>query len=615
MQEYSSEALFTVGENETCLTVLRDNTRRRPQTVLYSRPRKFEWVDVRADEFLREVYGVAKGLIANGVEQGDRVVLMSDTRYEWNLFDFAIMAAGAVSVPIYPSSSTSQCEWIVEDSGARIGIAEKSGHATRLETFVNSGSPATGAGPDNGSGAHLDRVLTITEGAVDTLIEEGKDIPDADVDARIDATRSSDLASLVYTSGTTGRPKGCRLLHSNWLGEVRAILTNPIGGIAVEGNRGLTFLPLAHVLSRAVSLATTLGGATQSHWSDMSTLVPEFTRAQPHLILGVPRVFEKVHAGVKSKAVDGGGVGAKIFPLAEKTAVEYSKAVDTPEGPGRLLRARRALFDRLVYRKVREALGGALQYCISGGSALNPELMHFFRGIGVRIYEGYGMTETTAAIAVNFEPDNIIGTVGKPVGGNTVRIADDGEILMKGVVVFDGYWNNEEATRESFTEDGFLRSGDLGALLPTGHLKITGRKKEIIVTAGGKNVSPGPLEDILRSAPLISQAMVVGDDQKFVGALITLDEDALPAWKKRNNVDADTPVRELAKNPVLRAEIQDAVNEANDTVSHAEGIKKFRICARDFSEERGEMTPSMKVKRFAVARNFADDIAWIYTSH
>ena len=607
MQEYSSEALYTIGENETCLTVLRENTRRRPQTVLYSRPRKFEWVDVRADAFLREVYGVAKGLIANGVGQGDRVVLMSDTRYEWNLFDFAIMAAGAVSVPVYPSSSTSQCEWIVEDSGAVIGIAEKSGHATRLNTFVHATAPA--------EGAHLDRVLSITDGAVETLTAEGKDISDDEIEARIAATKSSDVASLVYTSGTTGRPKGCRLLHSNWLGEARAILTHPIGGIAVEGNRALTFLPLAHVLSRAVSLAVTLGGATQSHWSEMATLVPEFARAQPHLILGVPRVFEKVHAGVKSKAVDGGGIGAKIFPLAEKTAVEYSKALDTKQGPGALLKAKRAVFDKLVYGKVRAAMGGSLQYCISGGSALNPELMHFFRGIGVRIYEGYGMTETTAAIAVNFEPDNIIGTVGRPVGGNTVRIAEDGEVLMKGTVVFDGYWKNEEATKDSFDEEGFLRSGDLGALLPTGHLKITGRKKEIIVTAGGKNVSPGPLEDILRSAPLISQAMVVGDDQKFIGSLITLDEDALPAWKKRNNVPEHTGVLELAKNPVLRAEIQDAINEANETVSHAEGIKKFRICARDFTEEDGEMTPSMKVKRFAVSQHFADDIAWIYNSH
>ncbi|MGO1949940.1 MAG: AMP-dependent synthetase/ligase, partial [Mycobacteriaceae bacterium] len=382
MQEYSSEALYTIGENETCLTVLRENTLKRPQTILYSRPRKFEWVDVRADTFLREVYDVAKGLIANGVGKGDRVALMSDTRYEWSLLDFAIMAAGAVSVPIYPSSSTSQCEWIVQDSGARIGIAEKSGHAIRLRTFVKEGEPE---GTEDT--AHLRRVLSFSEGAVETLIKEGKEVSDDAVEERIADTTSSDLASLVYTSGTTGKPKGCRLLHSNWLGEARAILTHPVGGIAVEGNRALTFLPLAHVLSRAVSLAATLGGATQSHWSDMSTLVPEFQRSKPHLILGVPRVFEKVHAGVKTKATEGGGIGAKIFPLAEKTAIEYSKALDTPEGPSLGLKAQRALYDKLVYGKVKEAMGGELQYCISGGSALNPELMHFFRGIGVRIYE------------------------------------------------------------------------------------------------------------------------------------------------------------------------------------------------------------------------------------
>lgn len=607
MQEYSSEALYTVGEHETCFTALRDVARRTPSAVLFSRPRNFGWVDVRADEFVREVYAVAKGLIANNVEHGDRVVIMSETRYEWSVLDYACMAAGVVSVPVYPSSSTSQCEWIVRDSGAHFAVAEDGNHETHLATFLRDGEPE----PDT---AHIRRVLRINNGALDTLIEEGKHLDDSAVEERVERTLSSDVASLVYTSGTTGRPKGCRILHANWLAEARAVLTNPNGEIAVPGNRALTFLPLAHVLARAVSIAATLGGVTQSHWSDFSTIVTEFQRSKPNLILGVPRVFEKVHAGVKAKAVDGGGVGARIFPRAERTAADYSRALDTPEGPSLGLKLRRALYDRLVYSKVREAMGGNLLYCISGGSALNPDLMHFFRGIGVTIYEGYGMTETTAAIAVNHRPDAVIGTVGQPVGGATVRIADDGEILLKGPVVFDGYWNNDEATGECFTDDGFLRSGDLGRLLPSGHLKITGRKKEIIVTAGGKNVSPGPMEDILRSAPLISQAMVVGDDQKFIGCLISLDEDAVKRWKAAHGVNPATPVRELAKNPVLRAEIQDAVNEANASVSHAEGIKKFRIVDRDFTEDRGEVTPSMKIKRFIVAQHFADDIAWIYTS-
>lgn len=608
MAEYTSEALYTIGEHETVLTALRDLQKEQPDVVSFSRPVKFDWVDVTISEFLDEVYAVARGLIANGVELGDRVIIMSETRYEWTLLDLAVQAAGAISVPIYPSSSTSQCAWIVQNSGSVLAIGETSEHCERLENFIGRGEDMTGERP-------LYRVLGINRGAIDILINDGRDkqIPQDEVEARIKQVKTSDVCSIVYTSGTTGKPKGCNILHSNWLGEARAILTHPIGGIARPGSRVLTFLPLAHVLSRAVSLACIAGGACQVHWADFGTLVNEFQRSKPHMILGVPRVFEKVHAGVKAKATDGSAIGAKIFEQAEKVAVEYSKALDTPEGPNLALKIRHALFDKLVYSKVKAAMGGELQYAISGGSALNPELMHFFRGVGVLIYEGYGLTESTAAVTVNFAPDNIIGTVGRPVGGNTVRIADDGEVLLKGTVVFGGYWNNEEATKESFTEDGFYRTGDLGKLLPTGHLQITGRKKEILVTAGGKNVSPGPLEDILRSAPLISQAMVVGDNEKFIGALISLDEEAADCWKEKNDIPANTSVRELAKNATLRNEIQDAINEANQSVSHAEGIKKFRIVRRDFTEDRGEVTPSMKLKRFVVAKNFADDISWIYT--
>ncbi|HIW96274.1 MAG TPA: long-chain fatty acid--CoA ligase [Candidatus Corynebacterium gallistercoris] len=606
--EYTCEALYTIGENETCLTALRDLGAESPKNVIFNRPVQFEWVDVTVEDFLQQVYDVAKGLVANGVEQGDRVVIMANTRYEWTLLDYAIWAAGGITVPIYPSSSTSQCEWIVQDSGAVLAVGETEEHCTKLQTFVKEGERTEGE-------AHLTRVLGFNSGAIDILVNDGKEagIGQDVLEERIAATKSADVGSIVYTSGTTGRPKGCRLTHFNWLSEVRAILTHPVGQAAKMNYKKLTFLPLAHVFSRAMSHAAVVGGATQTHWGDMGTLVAEFQRTKPNLIITVPRIFEKVYAGVKSKATDGGGAKAKIFLAAEKAAVEYSHALDTPEGPGVGLKIRRALGDKLVYKKVREALGGELQYAVSGGSALNPDVAHFFRGIGVRVYEGYGLTETTAAVCTNFAPDNIIGTVGRPMGGTTIRIAEDGEILAKGNVVFDGYWNNEEATKESFTEDGFYRTGDLGRLLPTGHLKITGRKKEIIVTAGGKNVSPGPMEDILRSAPLISQAMVVGDDQKFVGALISLDEEAVKKWKAQHNVAENAPIRELAKNPVLRSEIQDAVNEANSSVSHAEGIKKFRIVRRDFTEENGEVTPSLKLKRFVINKNFADDIAWIYS--
>ncbi|RAV33102.1 AMP-dependent synthetase/ligase [Corynebacterium heidelbergense] len=606
--EYTAEALYTVGEKETCLTAVRDLQRDNPEVVLFNRPLHFEWVDVTTTEFLDQVYAVAKGLIANGVGEKDRVAIMSETRYEWSLLDFAIMAAGAISVPIYPSSSTGQCEWIIQNSGAILAIGETSDHTYRLETFLGSDAEHTDETKP------LRRVLGITGGAVDILIEDGKnaEVSQEVVEQRIAGVRSEDVATLVYTSGTTGKPKGCRLTHHNLLSECRGLLTNPIGKIGKPGCRSLTFLPLAHVLSRCVSLTMVVSGATQSHWADFGTLVTEFQRSQPHMILGVPRVFEKVHQSAKAKATDGGGPQAKIFLAAEKTAQEYSRALDEPSGPSLLLKARHKVFDKLVYSRVREAMGGELLYCISGGSALNPDLMHFFRGVGVLIYEGYGLTESTAAIAVNHEQSYQIGTVGRPVGGNTIKIADDGEILLKGNMIFQGYWKNEEATKENFTEDGFYLSGDVGKILPNGHLKITGRKKEILVTAGGKNVSPGPMEDILRSAPLISQAMVVGDDQKFVGALITLDEEAAKKWKSANGVPANTSMRELAKNPKLRNVIQDAVNEANQSVSHAEGIKRFRIVDRDFTEEKGEMTPSMKIKRFVIAKNFADDIAWIY---
>lgn len=608
MTEFTSEALYTVGERETIISAVRDLAAEQPDIVSFQRPVNFEWNAVTVSEFLDEVYAVAKGLVANGLQPGERVCIMSGTRFEWVLADFAIQACGAVSVPIYPSSSTSQCEWIVQDSGAVLAFAEDNDHTERLQSFVKEGEQQEDT-------AHLRRVFSFNKGAIKTLIEEGKEagIEQDELEKRIGDLTSESLNSIVYTSGTTGRPKGVALTHSNWLSEVRALLTNPIGEACGPGYGTLMFLPLAHVLARAVTYTVFIGGAEQTLWSEVSTLLDAFQRSKPHMILGVPRIFEKVHAGAKAKAAGAGGLKNKIFQEAEKVAIEYSKALDSSDGPNLALRAKHMLFDRLVYGTMQKVLGGQLEYCISGGSALNPELMHFFRGAGVRIFEGYGLTESTAAVAVNFDPDNIIGTVGKPIGGHTARIAEDGEIELKGAVIFNEYWKNPEATEKEFTEDGFYKTGDVGTLLPTGHLKITGRKKEILVTAGGKNISPGPMEDILRSAPLISQAMVVGDNQKFVGALISLDEEAFERFKKDNNLPANTSMKEAAKNPILRSSIQDAVNEANQTVSNAEGIKKFRVVERDFSEEEGEVTPSMKLKRFVVAEHFADDIAWIYS--
>ena len=607
MQEYTTPAEYEIAPGETCLTALMDTAKARPYGVMFTRPANYEWVNVTAREFVDEVHEVARGLIAVGVEQGDRVALMSDTRYEWSLLDFAIWAAGAVSVPIYPSSSMSQGQWIIEDSGAVLAITETPEHTDLLTNLVlrEGGTPALQDSP-----SQLRRILEINSAAIDTLKFEGRAVPLADVEERIDATATDDLASLVYTSGTTGRPKGCRLTHRNWLAEIRAILTHPIGGIAVPGTRVLTFLPLAHVLSRAVSLAVAISGATQNHWSDFSTLSVEFARSRPNLILGVPRVFEKVRNGAAMKAADAGPVKARIFALAEKTAVEYSKALDTADGPSRALAARRKLFDRLVYSKIRAAIGDSVRYCITGGSAMSHDLLHFFRGLGVTIYEGYGLTETAAAAAVDFDEQKI-GSVGRPLGGTSIRVDGEGEIHIKGEIVFDGYWNNEEATAESM-EDGWYRTGDLGELLDSGHLVITGRKKDLLVTAGGKNVSPGPVEDALRGHPLISQAMLVGDGKPFIGLLLTLDEDALKRWKLDHNISENKQVSDLATHPRLRAQLQDAINAVNATVSQAEAIRKFYILDRDLSEEADELTPTLKVKRNIVVQRYSEAINHIY---
>lgn len=608
MQEIHSPANFEVKEGESCLTALLDSARARPYGVLFTRPRNYEWVNVTAEDFRRELYEVAKGLIAHGVQQGDRIALLSATRYEWSLLDFAIWAAGAVSVPIYPSSSLGQVQWIVEDSGAMLGITETREHTETMELLLldESGQPRL-----NGSPTRLQRILEINSSAIETLKFEGREIEDSAVDERIRATKLDDLASIVYTSGTTGAPKGCELTHGNWLYQVRGLLAHPIGAVAVPGTRVVTYLPLAHVLAHAVSLAMSIGGATQSHWSDTSTLTVELQRSHPNLLLGVPRVFEKVRNSAANSAKEGGPVKAGIFARAEKTAIEYSHAMDTEEGPSKVLSARRKVYDKLVYSKIRSAIGGAVWYCITGGSAMSPELSHFFRGMGLPIYEGYGLTETAAAAAVDFT-DQKIGTVGEPLPGTTIRVNEEGEIQIKGPIVFKGYWNNPEATAAAKDAEGWYSTGDLGMIHDSGHLQLTGRIKDLIVTAGGKNVAPGPMEETLRSHPLISQAVLVGDGKPFIGLLLTLDEDVLKRWKLDRNIAESTPLKELATHPALRAEIQDAVNSANSNVSQAESIKRFYILERDLTEDAGELTPTLKVKRNVVVERYAEGIDHIY---
>lgn len=579
MSEYTSPDTFTVADRENAVLTVFTQADTHPDRVMFSRPERDGWVDVDAKDFAALVMGVAKGLIANGVQPGDRVALLSATRFEWSLLDYAIWAAGAASVPIYDSSSPDQIRWIVEDSGAVVAIVETPDHAKSVE---GDGTPYT-----------LTRTLTIDEDAVGTLIKDGRSIDDADVFKRTVALGAADLASLVYTSGTTGRPKGCMLTHRNFLSEVRGLLAAPIGEVARPGNRLLTFLPLAHVLARAVSLAAFEAGATQAHWSDFGTVTEQFERFAPNTILGVPRVFEKVRDGAAAKAAAGGAVNKRIFDFAEATAIAFSEARDG-DGPSLILKAKHAVADKLVYSKLRAALGGDCWWAISGGGALTPTLGHFFRGVGVPVYEGYGLTESTAAHCVNVPGEQKIGTVGKPLGGNSVRVREDGELELRGGVIFDGYWRNEKATAESF-EDGWFRTGDLGDLDDEGYVTITGRTKDLLVTAGGKNISPGPLEDRIRSHPIVSQAVVVGDGRPFVAALLTVDE----SERSRNGEQ-------------LRAELQAAVDDANSTVSHTESIKKFVVLDRDLTEADGDLTATLKVKRKVVTERFADEIESMY---
>lgn len=608
MREAFSPAKYTIEPGQTLLTLTIDAVKSQPKAEMFSRPKNHTWVPVSRQDFLDEVYAVAKGLIDAGVGQGDRVALMANTRYEWMLINYAIWAAGGIVVPVYPSSSLSQVQWIIENSGAVLGISETQEHTEilRMLQLADDGQPRL-----KDSSSQMRAVYEINDGAVAALTEAGRNTADELVDKRIAATATDDVASLVYTSGTTGRPKGCMLTHRNWNAQILGLLTNPIGGIAHPGKHVLTFLPLAHVLAFSVSAATMISGPTQNFWGDFATLPTEFQRSKPNLILGVPRVFEKVRNGARTKAHDAGAIQGALFDRAEATAIAYSRALDTENGPSFALRSAHKALDKLVLSKIRAGMGGEVDYCISGGSAMSTELMHFFRGIGVPIYEGYGLTETAAAATVDFE-DQKIGTVGPPLGGMRVRVAGDGELQLCGDLVFDGYWRNSDATDEAFDGQWYC-TGDLGEILPSGHVKIVGRKKDLIVTAGGKNVAPGGMEDELRSHPLISQALVVGDGKPFVGVLVTLDEQALARWKSQHNIDASRSVSDLVHDASLRAEVQDAVNAANATVSHAEAIKKFYILNDDFTEESGELTPTMKVKRNVVVERYADALEQLYS--
>ena len=597
MREFSVPATFTVEDHDNVAAVVFTHERDNPDFVIYQRLVNGAWTDVTCAQVAAQIRATALGLIAQGVQAGDRVVVFSATRYEWALLDYAILAIGAVTVPIYETSSAEQVRWVLQDSDAVLAVAETDAHA-RIVTTLADELPA------------LRRVLTIDDAdspALDELAAAGAGQDPALLIARLDALRATDPATLIYTSGTTGRPKGCQLTHANLINEVRGTQA-ALPSLLCAGQRLLVFLPLAHVLARALSMAGFANKVTIGFTSDIKNLVPMFAVFQPTVVVSVPRVFEKVYnTAAQNAANDGKG---RIFEIAAQTAVDWSEAIDHG-GPGLVLRIKHAVFDKLVYHKLRTALGGNCRASISGGAPLGERLGHFYRGVGLSIYEGYGLTETTAAITVNPVSAMKVGTVGKLVPGNSMRIADDGELLVRGGVVFHGYWRNEDASAEAFT-DGWFRTGDLAAIDDEGYLKITGRKKEIIVTAGGKNVAPAVLEDQLRAHPLISQAMVVGDAKPFIGALITIDPEALEGWKQRNGKSSTATAADLANDPDLVAEIDTAVKQANMSVSHAESIRKFQILPVDFTEASGELTPTMKVKRNIVAQKFADAIEAIY---
>ena len=595
MREFSVPATTEVGPDEALIDMLATNVAEYGDQVGLRVRRDGEWRDVTWKEFGEQVAGVAKGLIASGVAAGDRVALQAKTRYEWTVFDYAIWTAGATVVPIYETSSPDQVAWILSDSGATAVVVESDAHASAVESVRDQA-------PD------LSSVFVIDDDAIGALIRAGKDVPDSELEARRATLKADSLATLIYTSGTTGRPKGCELTHGNFLFEISNGMTLLGRFMNVDGSL-LLFIPLAHVLARVIQVGAVKTRTVIGHTPDVKNLVEDLGEFKPTFVLAVPRVFEKVFNGAKAKAeADGKG---KIFDKAAQVAIDWSRAQDNG-GPGIALRAQHAVFDKLVYGKLRAALGGRCLGAISGGAPLGDRLGHFFRGIGVTVYEGYGLTETTAAAAVNHDDALRIGTVGRPLPGVEAAIADDGEILIRGGIVMRGYWKNEQATAEAIDGEGWFHTGDLGELDDDGFLKITGRKKEIIVTAGGKNVAPAVLEDRIRAHRLVSQTIVVGDQRPFVAALITLDDEALPAWLESKGKPTDLTAEQLRDDEELIAEIDAAVKEANKAVSQAEAIKKFRVLGSDFTEDNGMLTPSLKLKRSVVMKEFDQEVENLY---
>ncbi len=589
MNEITIPAIIPTAVAGNLTNLIAERAWFEPERIIVSRPLGDGWQAVTAKDYEAEIRSVAKGLIASGIAFGDRVAIMAKTRYEWTVLDFAIWYAGAVPVPIYETSSAEQVDWILTDSAAVAIIVE----TPALVELVKPVMPAS-----------CKNLWNITDNALATLTAAGKSVSDDEISKRREALKPETLATLIYTSGTTGKPKGVHLTHGNFLSECGNVVNGASDLFLKPGGSTLLFLPVAHVFGRMVQIGAITAGLHLAHCSDITKLPTDLGTFKPTFVLAVPRIFEKIFNGAEAKA-EAAGKG-KIFHKAANVAVAYSMAMDSKRiSP--LLKLQHGLFDKLVYSKIRAGLGGRVEAAISGGAPLGERLGHFYRGAGIRVLEGYGLTETTAGATLNLSWAHKVGSVGKPIPGTTIKIADDGEVLIKGPIVMKGYWQNDAANAEVFTSDNYFRSGDLGKLDSEGYLYITGRKKELIVTAGGKNVAPAVLEDRLRSNPLISQCMVVGDNKPFIAALITLDPDSIKPWAVANKKEGAS-IAELAKDPTLLAVIQTAVDETNKAVSRAESIRKFTVLPVDFTIAGGQLTAKLSVKRHVVAQQFVREI-------
>ncbi|WP_101845003.1 AMP-dependent synthetase/ligase [Zhihengliuella sp. ISTPL4] len=597
MVQFEVPAIVPADPDANVADLLAKRVEATPDRALFSVPQGDGWRDITAADFETAVIALAKGFTAAGIQPGEKVGFLARTTYEWSLVDFALFYAGAVMVPIYETSSPSQIQWILEDSGAIALVVESPEHFARVDE-VRGDLPL------------LREVWQLHLGAIDTLTAQGASVSDEEIQRRRNLAVGSDIATLIYTSGSTGRPKGCVLTHSNFVELSRNSAKALDEVVQTPGASTLLFITTAHVFARFISILNVHAGVRTGHQPDTRQLLPALGSFQPTFLLAVPRVFEKVYNSAEQKA-EAGGKG-KIFRAAADVAIEHSRLLEEGKKIPFGMKLKFALFNKLVYSKLREAMGGNVAYAVSGSAPLGARLGHFFHSLGVVILEGYGLTETTAPATVNLASKSKIGTVGPALPGVGVRLADDGEIEVRGINVFKEYWNNPEATAEAFSDGGWFHTGDIGSFDADGFLTITGRKKEIIVTAGGKNVAPAALEDPIRANPIVGQVVVVGDQRPFISALVTLDPEMLPTWLGNNGLDANMSLAEASANPQVRAEVQRAVDAANERVSRAESIRKFTILDSEWTEASGHLTPKLSIKRAVIMNDFADEISAIY---